>query len=104
MNRKNKGSPFDQDVANWIKEDPEFAASYYEELAKTPVPLQLAILRRLRGVTQEKMAAKLHVRLAHVSKLEKPGRSHLLSNYEKAVKLLHGHLAIVPAGAKIVPA
>jgi DNA-binding XRE family transcriptional regulator len=100
--KKNAISPFDRDVVKRLKTDPEYAEAYYEELAKAPLPLQLAILRRLHGVTQEKMAAKLHVKQAYISKLEKPGTDHLFSNYEKAARMLHGHLMIIPDGAKVV--
>lgn len=100
--KKSAISPFDRDVVNRLKEDPEYAESYFEEMAKAPLPLQLALLRRLKGVTQEKMAAKLHVKQAYISKLEKPGSDHLFSNYEKAARMLHGHLAIIPDGARVV--
>ncbi|MBI4370837.1 MAG: helix-turn-helix transcriptional regulator, partial [Elusimicrobia bacterium] len=89
MNKK-KVSPFDHDVVKRLKEDSEYAEAYFEELGKAPLPLQLAILRRLNGVTQEKLAAKLHVKQTYVSKLEKPGSDHLFSNYERAARLLHG--------------
>jgi len=102
--RKNAASPFDRDVENRLKADPQYAEAYFAELAQAPLPLQLAIMRRLRGVTQEKMAAKLHVKQAYVSKLEKMGSDHLVSTYERAARMLHGHLAIIPDGARVVPA
>lgn len=95
-------SPFDRDVIKRLKKDPEYAETYFEELAKAPLPLQLSILRRLKGVTQEKMADRLHVKQAYISKLEKPGSDHLFSSYEKAAKMLHGRLAIIPEGARVV--
>lgn len=100
--KKNAISPFDHDVVKRLKEDPEYAESYFEEMAKAPLPLQLALFRRLKGVTQEKMAAKLHVKQAYISKLEKPGTDHLFSTYEKAARMLNGRLAIIPHGAKVV--
>lgn len=100
--KKNIISPFDRDVIKRLKKDPEYAEAYFEEMAKAPLPLQLAVLRRLNGVTQEKMAAKLHVKQAYISKLEKPGSDHLFSNYEKAARMLHGRLTIIPDGAKVV--
>ena len=100
--KKNTVSPFDRDVVKRLKSDPGYAEAYFEELAKTPLPLQLGVLRRLSGVTQEKMASKLHVKQAYISKLEKPGSDHLFSNYEKAARILHGHLAIIPNGARVV--
>jgi DNA-binding XRE family transcriptional regulator len=102
--RKNATSPFDRDVKKRLAEDPEYAESYLEALAKAPLSLQLAILRRLRGLTQAKMAAKLHVQQAYISKLEKPGSDHLVSNYEKAARMLHGRLTIIPDGARVVSA
>ena len=102
--QKNSISPFDRDIEKRLKNDPEYAEPYLEELAKAPLPLQLAILRRLRGVTQAKMAARLHVKQAYISKLEKPGSDHLLSNYERAARMLNGHLVIIPNGARLVPA
>ena len=101
--RKNAVSPFDRDVVKHLG-DPEYAEAYFEELAKAPLSLQLAILRRLKGVTQVRMAAKMHVKQAYISKLEKAGSDHLLSNFEKAAKFLHGRLAIIPEGAKVVSA
>lgn len=100
--KRNAVSPFDRDVVKRLREDPNYAESYFEEMAKAPLPLQLALLRRLKGVTQEKMAAKLHVKQAYISKLEKPGTDHLFSNYEKAARMLNGHLAIIPEGARVV--
>lgn len=100
--RNKTSSPFDRDVERRLKEDSAYAESYFEELAKAPLPLQLAILRRLRGMTQAKLAADLRVKQAYISKLEKPGSDHLLSNYEKAARLLKGHLAIIPDGARVV--
>ncbi len=100
--KKNVRSPFDQDVAKQLRRDPEYASAYLEELAKVPLSSQLAILRRLRGFTQEKVASNLHVKQAHISKLEKPKTDHLLSNYEKAARMLHGRLMIVPDEIKLV--
>ncbi len=95
-------SPIDRDVIKRIKEDSAFAEIYFEELSERPLSAQFAILRRLQGVTQEQAATKLHWKQAHVSKLEKEGSDHLISNYEKLARFLHGRLAIIPKGARIV--
>jgi len=100
--KKQMTSPVDRDILTRIEKDSVFAAAYYEELAAHPLSLQLAILRRLRGITQNKMATKLHVKQAYISKLEKPGSDHLVSNYEKAARFLHGRLAIIPDDARVV--
>jgi len=101
--KKTKISPFDRNVAKHLH-DPEFAASYYEEFAKAPVPLQLAILRRLRGVSQEDIAGRLHLKQAQISRLEREGSDHLLSTYEKVARTLHSKVMIVPDHFKVVPA
>ncbi len=44
--QKNSISPFDRDIEKRLKNDPEYAEAYLEELAKAPLPLQLAILER----------------------------------------------------------
>ena len=102
--KKGTVSPLDRDIIKKLKSDSEYAAAYFEELEKAPLPLQLAVLRRLSGVTQVQMASKLHVKQGYVSKLERPGTDHLLSNYEKAARIFHAHLAIIPDGAKVVQA
>lgn len=100
---KNTGiSPIDRNVMKRIKEDASFAEVYFGELSERPLSAQFAILRRLQGVTQEKVATKLRWKQAYVSKLEKEGSDHLISNYEKLAHFLHGRLAIIPKGARIV--
>ena len=69
--KKNKISPVDVDVLKRLKEDPEFSEIYFEELSERPLSLQFAILRRLLGFTQVKVASKLKVKQAFISKLEK---------------------------------
>ena len=98
----NSISPLDRNIVKHLK-DPEYAEAFFEELVKAPVQLQLAMFRRFRGVTQEKMATKLKVEQGYISKLEKPGSNHLLSNYEHAARTLRGHLVFVPDESKIVP-
>ena len=102
MKQKNAASPFERDTWQRVQEDPKFASAFFEDLSERPIAVQFAILRRLRGLSQEKMASRLHRKQNYISKLEKAGADHLLSHYEKAVKLLHGKLAIIPQGAKVV--
>jgi hypothetical protein len=101
MKKKTEDSPFEHDTWKRIQEDSEFASEFFDDLSERPIAVQFAILRRLQGLTQEKMAARLHRRQNYVSKLEKPGIDHLISHYEKAVKFLHGRLAIIPDGAQV---
>ena len=102
MKRKNQISPFERDTWKRIQEDPEFASLFFEDLTERPIAVQFAALRRLQGLSQEKIASRLHRRQNYISKLEKPGKDHLISHYEQAVKSLHGRLAIIPDGVKLV--
>lgn len=102
MKRKIEVSPFEKDTWKRIQEDPEFASFFFEDLSERPISVQFATLRRLQGLSQEKVASRLHRRQNYISKLEKPGEDHLMSHYEKAVKFLHGRLAIIPDGIKLV--
>lgn len=51
-------SPVDRDIARHIKEDPEFAKAYNEELAKVPARLRRVMLRRLKDAAGEDSKAK----------------------------------------------
>jgi hypothetical protein len=102
MNRKKEVSPFEEDTWKRIQEDSEFASAFFEDLSERPITVQFATLRRLQGLSQEKVASKLHRRQNYISKLEKAGEDHLVSHYQEAVKHLHGRLAIVPERVKFV--
>ena len=102
MNKKIDSSPFERDTWKRIQEDSEFASEFFEDLSERPIAVQFAVFRKLRGLTQETMASRLHRRQNYVSKLEKPGLDHLVSHYEKAVKFLNGRLAIIPEGAHLI--
>ena len=96
------GSLFDKHLLKRIKEDPAFAEAYFENLSELPLSAQFALLRRLYGITQEAIASKLRIRQGHVSKLERKGSNHHLSQYEKVAKVLRFRLAVLPEGARIV--
>ena len=102
MKKKNEKSPFERDTWKRIQEDPEFASEFFGDLSERPIAVQFAVLRRLKGLTQEKMAVRLRRKQNYISKLEKPGVDHRISHYEKAVRFLHGRLAIIPEGAHVV--
>ena len=102
MKNKAEISPLERDTWKRVQEDPEFASAFFEDLSERPIAVQFAILRRLKGLSQEKIASRLHRRQNYISKLERPGMDHLISHYEKAVKFLHGRLAIIPEGVKLV--
>jgi DNA-binding XRE family transcriptional regulator len=102
MNKK-KRIEFDKDVWGAIASDPEYATEYFEELITRPLPLQVALLRRFLGMTQEGLAKSLHMKQTHISRLEKIDSDHLLSLYKKAAERLGAHLAIVPNNMVLIP-
>ena len=59
MNQKRTTSSGDQDIRERIERDPEFAEAYLEELANKPLSLQIALMRRLYGLTQVQRAVRL---------------------------------------------
>jgi hypothetical protein len=102
MKKRAGDSPFERDTWKRIREDAEFAAEFFADLSKRPIGVQFGVLRRLRGLTQERVASGLRRKQNYVSKLEKPGLDHLVSHYEKAARVLGGRLAIIPEGARLI--
>ena len=102
MNKK-RGNGFDKDVRKAIESDPEYAVAYFEELMTRPLPVQLALLRKFLGMSQEELAKALRLKQTHVSRLEKADSDHLLSLYKRAAEKLGAHLAIVPENMALVP-
>ena len=94
---------FDKDVRKAIESDPEYAMEYCEELKTRPLPVQLALLRKFLGMTQEALAKAVGLKQTHISRLEKVGSNHLLSLYKKAAEKLGAHLVIVPNNMVLVP-
>ena len=101
--KKIKNIEFDQDIREAIDTDPEYAAEYFKELMKRPLPVQLTMLRKFLGMTQEALAKVLHMKQTHISRLEKVDSDHLLSLYKKAAEKLGAHLAIVPDDMILLP-
>lgn len=102
MNKK-KTIEFDKDVRRAIESDPEYAAQYFEELISRPLPVQLTLLRKFLGMTQDDLAKALRMKQTHISRLEKIDSDHLLSLYKKAAEKLGAHLAIVPDDMMLIP-
>lgn len=84
------------DVRRAIESDPAYAEEYYKELSLRPLPVQLALLRRLKGLTQAELADEIGLKQTHVSRLESADSDHLLSAYSRAAEVLGVHLAFVP--------
>lgn len=101
MNRERAGG-FDRDVRKAIESDPDYAAEYFEELMRRPLPVQLALLRKFLEMTQEDLAKELGLKQTHISRLEKAGSNHLASLYSLAAKKLGARLALVPESMALV--
>lgn len=101
--KKKAGADFDKDVRKAIESDPEYAAEYFEELMTRPLPVQIALLRKFLGLTQEELAKAIGLKQTHVSRLEKVESDHLISLYQRVAAKLGAHLAIVPESMAIVP-
>lgn len=95
--KKAKDTGLTEDVRREIASDPAYAAEYFRELSRRPLPVQLALLRRLKGMTQAELAGEMGLKQTHVSRLEKPNTDHLLSAYLRAAQALGARLALVPA-------
>ncbi|HXS99790.1 MAG TPA: helix-turn-helix domain-containing protein [Elusimicrobiota bacterium] len=95
--KKNRAMGLTEDVRREISGDPAYAAEYFRELSRRPLPAQLALLRRLKGLTQAELAGEMGLKQTHVSRLEKPNSDHLLSAYLRAAQALGARLALVPA-------
>lgn len=102
MKRKKQEALFNQDVRKTIESDPEYAVEYFDELMRRPLPVQLALLRKFIGMTQEQLAKALHLRQTHISRLEKVDSNHLLSLYKQAAEKMGAHLAVVPENMTLV--
>ncbi|MBI3564959.1 MAG: helix-turn-helix transcriptional regulator [Elusimicrobia bacterium] len=94
--KKRAETGLDADVMIALRDDPEYAAEYFEELSRRPLPVQVALLRRLLGMSQHELAVAMGMRQTHVSRLEKAGSDHLLSLYERAAVKLGARVALIP--------
>lgn len=95
--RKTNMKGLAEDVKRAISSDPAYAAEYFDELSRRPLPVQLALLRRLKGLTQAELADEMGLKQTHVSRLERADSDHLLSAYLRAARALGARLAFVPA-------
>jgi len=59
--RKKASSPFERDTWKHMEEDRAFADAFFAELLERPLAVQVSMLRRLRGLSQVELAARLHV-------------------------------------------
>ena len=85
---------FDRYLAEQLA-DPEFRQRFEEAGQAWDIALQLASLRRVRGLTQKQVAERLGTRQQNVSRLENPTYTgHSLTMVRRYVEALDGTLAI----------
>ena len=60
------------------------------------------LFSRFSSLSIEKIASKLHLKQAYISRLEKKGTDHLMSTYEKIARLLHSKIVLVPENARVI--
>ena len=92
---KRKYTDGDKYILKRLKTDKKYRKEYFEALADEPLAVQLALLRRLEGVTQKKLASKMRVKQSFLSRLESPEYDNLESQYEKMAKALNAKITIV---------
>ena len=88
-------------------QDPDFRARFEAADQAWDIALQLAALRRERGLTQKQVAELLGTKQQAIARLEDPAYTgHSLSMVRKYVEVLGASLyvTIVPAGAISPPA
>jgi len=103
MKYKTQDSPLDRHIRESIKKDPEYAEAFFEGLSDEPLHVQITLLRRVYGISQEEVASQLHVKQSQISRLEKKNSDHLLSTYQKLAKIFHSKILVVPDNYKVVP-
>lgn len=92
----------DRDVLEALRTDPAYASEYFDELSHRPLPVQVALLRRVLGLTQHELATAVGIRQTHVSRLEKAGSDHLMSLYERVAVKLGARIALLPERMTVV--
>jgi len=85
---------FDRYLAEQLA-DPEFRQRFEEASQAWDIALQLAALRRARGLTQKQVAERLGTKQQNISRLENPAYTgHSLAMVRRYVEALDGVLMI----------
>jgi transcriptional regulator with XRE-family HTH domain len=96
MKKKSKLTGFDAHLDEMLRSDPVFAKEYAREFAALPLPLQLALLRRRRQLSQSDVAKTTRVKQPHVARLERVGHNPSLSSIEAQARAIHCRVMVVP--------
>jgi transcriptional regulator with XRE-family HTH domain len=86
-----------------LRSDPAFAEAFFDSYVASRLPLQLTMLRYLEGFSQGVLSKKLGMKQAYLSRLEHEAGNHLVSQYERAAKMLKARLVLVPSLARLQP-
>lgn len=94
------GHPSKMALSEKIRRHAPLSQPAFEAMRLLPIPLQLEFLRRYYGVSQTELAAHLSIKQGYLSRLEKEGTDHLLSQYERIARALQARIGLCP---KMVP-
>lgn len=76
-------------------QDPEFKKRFEQAGEAWEVALQLAVLRKARGISQKQLADKIGTSQQQISRLESPSyQGHSLSMLRRVVEALGGSLKV----------
>lgn len=94
---------FNEYIDNLLRNDQKFLRDYAREVARLPLPLQLAMLRGRKGLTQEVVALRMRVKQPQVARMERDDYDPRLSSVVAQARAIGCHLVLVPdAGASMV--
>ncbi|OHE78024.1 MAG: hypothetical protein A2107_14990 [Verrucomicrobia bacterium GWF2_62_7] len=97
MKKKITGQSFDAHIIELKQKNPSFRAAYGKALGRMPVSTQLAVARREAGLTQEKLARRLHISQSAVAQVERPDGNPTVQTVEKIAHLLGYQLVLQAA-------
>ena len=87
---------FDKHLRGILEKNPEAALEHAKLFAELPLPVQLAIMRRRRKLSQRALASKLKVRQPQVARTESPRHDPRISSIVRAARAVHCHVLLVP--------
>jgi DNA-binding XRE family transcriptional regulator len=94
MKKKFKAG-FNEYIDNLLRNDRKFLKDYAREVAKLPLPLQLAMLRGRKGLTQEVVAFRMGVKQPQVARMERDDYDPRLSSVVAQARAIGCHLVLV---------
>lgn len=89
-------SGFDKHFKQLMAKNKKIPKEYQKLFLQEPIPTQIAIMRRERGLTQKALAKKLHVPQPEVARLERKGYLPSTSTLSHLSRILHCKVALIP--------